>query len=198
MSNWLTNIELIGDLVKMVPLEFRHKSDLMSAAADGELWNLWYTSVPSQDTVDDYLNGAIDENLKGRSHAFAVIDRKSNKIVGSTRYCNAINNNRIEIGYTWYAKSAQRTGINTECKLLLLTHAFEKMNCIAVEFRTNWHNHASRKAIARIGAKQDGVLRNHMIDADGVLRDTVVFSITRDEWEAVKKALIFKAHTSVK
>ena len=192
MSNWLKDIHLEGNLVKLIPLNKEHKDDLIIAAADGELWNLWYTSVPSKETVDNYINYALAENQAGRAHAFVVIDKSNNKIIGSTRYCNAINQNRVEIGYTWYAKSTQRTGINTECKHLLLSHAFEKMNCIAVEFRTNWHNHPSRNAIARLGAKQDGVLRNHTIDDDGSYRDTVVFSITKEEWPTVKKSLSFK------
>lgn len=192
MNNWLKNIILEGNLVRLIPLTKSHKDDLVQVASDGELWNLWYTSVPSEKTIDAYIEFALSENQKGRAHAFVVIDKKTNKTIGSTRYCNAINNNRVEIGYTWYAKSTQRTGINTECKYLLLKHAFEQLNCIAVEFRTNWHNHPSRNAIARLGAKQDGVLRNHLIDADGIYRDTVVFSITNQEWLTVKKLLTHK------
>ncbi len=192
MNNWLKDIQLEGNLVKLIPLTKEHKLDLINAATDGKLWNLWYTSVPSEQTIDSYINFALTENQAGRAHAFVVIDKSSNKIIGSTRYCNAINLNRVEIGYTWYAQSIQKTGINTECKHLLLSHAFEKLNCIAVEFRTNWHNHPSRNAIARLGAKQDGVLRNHTIDEDGCYRDTVVFSITKDEWPTVKKSLSFK------
>jgi RimJ/RimL family protein N-acetyltransferase len=123
---------------------------------------------------------------------FAVRDNATGDIVGSTRYFNVdAANRRLEIGHTWYAKRAQRTAINTECKLLLLTHAFEKLKCIAVEFRTHWFNHASREAIARLGAKQDGVLRNHQILPDGSYRDTVVFSIIESEWPAVKRQLTF-------
>jgi RimJ/RimL family protein N-acetyltransferase len=192
MNNWLNDIQLEGALVKLAPLNSQHKEELLKAASDGELWNLWYTFIPSAQTIDDYIEFALTEKQAGRSHAFVVIDKTSNKIIGSTRYCNAINENRVEIGYTWYAKSTQRTGINTECKYLLLSHAFEQLNCIAVEFRTNWHNHPSRNAIARLGAKQDGVLRNHTLDADGVYRDTVVYSITNQEWPSVKKSLAFK------
>ena len=192
MNNWLQNITLDGQLVQLVPMSPQHRNDLIQAASDGELWNLWYTGVPSAKTVDAYIENAITENKKQTAHAFVVIDKTSNTIIGSTRYCNAINQNRVEIGYTWYAKSKQRSGINTECKYLLLSHAFEKMNCIAVEFRTNWHNHPSRNAIARLGAKQDGVLRNHLIDSDGTYRDTVVFSITKEEWPTVRKSLAFK------
>jgi RimJ/RimL family protein N-acetyltransferase len=192
MSNWLNNIQLEGGLVKLIPLTSDHRTELLQAAADGELWNLWYTSVPSKNTINDYIDHALAENQAGRAHAFVIINKSTNKIIGSTRYCNAINNNRVEIGYTWYAKSTQRTGINTECKLLLLQHAFEVLNCIAVEFRTNWHNIPSRNAITRLGAKQDGVLRNHLLDTDGAYRDTVVFSITKEEWPTVKKSLAFK------
>jgi RimJ/RimL family protein N-acetyltransferase len=124
---------------------------------------------------------------------FIVRDKESNKIVGCTRYFNVDEvNHRLEIGYTWYAESVQRTSVNTECKYLLLSHAFEKLDAIAVEFRTHWHNHKSRAAIARLGAKQDGVLRNHQRSADGIYRDTVVFSIINLEWPAVKKSLEFK------
>ena len=122
-----------------------------------------------------------------------VIDNATQKIIGSTRYCNAdMLNKRVEIGYTWYAKSFQRTGINTECKYLLLRHAFEALESIAVEFRTHWHNQASRAAIARLGAKQDGILRNHQKNTQGGYRDTVVFSIIDQEWPGVKKGLEYK------
>ena len=192
MSNWLNNITLEGELVKLIPLAKEHKNDLLEAAADGELWNLWYTSVPSKDSIDDDIDFALSENQQGRAHAFVVVDKKTNRIIGSSRYCNAINQNRLEIGYTWYARSFQRTGINTECKYLLLSYAFEQLNCIAVEFRTHWHNFASRRAIARLGAKQDGVLRNHLQQPDGSYRDTVVFSITREEWPTVRQSLAYK------
>jgi len=194
MSKWLKDIYLEGKLVKLIPLSKQHRSELVDAASDGELWNLWYTSIPNNKSVDDYINFALTENVADRAHAFAIINKSTNKIIGSTRFCNAINNNRLEIGYTWYAKSTQRTGINTECKFILLQHAFESLNCIAVEFRTNWHNIGSRAAIARLGAKQDGILRNHLLDDDGTYRDTVVFSITKEEWPTVKKSLIFKIH----
>lgn len=194
MNNWLQNIILEGELVKLIPLTQDHKTELLQAAADGELWNLWFTSVPCEKTINNYINFALAENQAGRAHAFVIVNKSTNKIIGSSRYCNAINNNRVEIGYTWYAKSTQRTGINTECKYLLLLQAFEELNCIAVEFRTNWHNHDSRAAITRLGAKQDGILRNHLMDTDGTYRDTVIFSITKEEWPTVKKSLIFKMH----
>ncbi len=192
MSNWLKHIKLEGELVKLIPLAKAHKNDLLEAAADGELWDLWYTSVPSAETIEAYIDFALSENEQQRAHAFVVVDKTGNRIIGSTRYCNAINQNRLEIGYTWYAQSFQRTAVNTECKYLLLCHAFEQLHCIAVEFRTHWHNFVSRKAIARLGAKQDGVLRNHLQQADGSYRDTVVFSITGEEWPTVKKSLAYR------
>jgi len=190
MSKWLNNIELVGEKVKLIPLNTSHTNDLVNAASDGELWNLKTTTVPSEDNVDDYINFALSEQKANRALPFAVIDQKTNIIIGSTRYCNATpKHKRLEIGYTWYSKSYQRTGVNTECKYLLLNHAFESLNAIAVEFRTNLYNLPSRTAIERIGAKQDGILRNHLINPDGSLRDSVVFSITNQEWRNVKQSL---------
>jgi RimJ/RimL family protein N-acetyltransferase len=172
------------------PMERRHEPELLEAAKDGELWKLWYTAIASPDAVMGY----IDDALKMRDELGAVpfiVRRKSDgKVVGSTRYFNVdAKNRRLEIGHTWYSKSAQRTGLNTEAKLLLLKHAFEKLHCIAVEFRTHWFNFESRAAIARIGARQDGVLRNHQLSPNGTLRDTVVFSIIASEWPTVKAHL---------
>lgn len=193
MDKWLDEIELVGDLVKLVPLRKEHRADLLLAASDGELWKLWYTAVPSEKTIDNYIDNVLGELSKDKALPFVVIDKKSNKIIGSTRFCNVTpEHRRLEIGYTWYAKTYQKTGVNTECKYLLLRHAFDTLDCIAVEFRTHWYNLPSRNAITRLGAKQDGVLRNHQIGADGELRDTVVFSILRDEWAVVKKSLVFK------
>ena len=190
---WLNETELEGRLVKMVPLNKSYKDTIIEAASDGKLWNLWFTGVPSASTVSEYINFALKEHNQDRALPFVIIDKKTNKTIGTTRYCNATpNHRRLEIGYTWYAKSYQRTGVNTECKYLLLSHAFENLECIAVEFRTHFHNHSSRNAISRIGAKQDGILRNHWIDSDGGLRDTVVFSILQDEWKTVKKLLEYK------
>ena len=193
MNKWLHNIEFIGNTIKLVPLNESHKEGLLKAASDGELWKIWYTSVPSKDTISKYIEFALNEQNAHRALPFVVIEKVSNKIIGSTRFCNANSEHkRLEIGYTWYAKSYQRTIVNTECKYLLLNYAFEKLNCIAVVFRTNWYNHASRNAISRLGAKQDGVLRNHRIDKEGRLRDTVVFSILNSEWKSVKKSLEFR------
>lgn len=194
MSNsWLYPTTLSGKIVTLIPLAREHSDALLNAASDGELWNLWYTSVPNNTSVDAYLNQAFKDQEAERALLFAVVDNNTQKIIGTTRYCNVDNlNQRLEIGYTWYAKSFQRTGVNTECKFLLLSHAFETLNTIAVEFRTHWHNQASRTAIARLGAKQDGVLRNHQKSADGGYRDTVVFSIINQEWPSVKKNLVYK------
>jgi RimJ/RimL family protein N-acetyltransferase len=192
MKNWLHDIVLEGELIKLIPMTTQHKSALVQAASDGELWKLWYTGIPSENTIDEYMDSAMREKAQHKSLPFVVIHKKSNNVIGTTRFCHASNNNRLEIGYTWYAQSLQRTGVNTECKLLLLRYCFEELACIAVEFRTHWHNHPSRAAIARLGAKQDGVLRNDSIDSTGELRDTVVFSIIRDEWLTVKRSLLYK------
>ncbi|MBL4872508.1 MAG: GNAT family N-acetyltransferase [Gammaproteobacteria bacterium] len=193
MNKWLEETTLEGSKVKLVPLTASYRNELVKASNDGELWKLWFTSVPSEKNIDNYIKQALKDMDNGLALVFVVIDKKNNKVVGSTRYCNAVpSHRRVEIGYTWYSKSAQRTSINTECKHLLLTYAFEKLNAIAVEFRTHWHNHASRNAIERLGAKQDGVLRNHWVDDSEMLRDTVVFSIIQSEWKAVKQSLSYK------
>ncbi len=188
---WLQLANLRGERVALEPLQAQHADALRAAAADGELWKLWYTSVPAPDAVDAYIATALAEREAGASLPFVVRDA-SGDIVGSTRYCHVdAAHRRVEIGYTWYAQRVQRTGLNTEAKLLLLRHAFETLDCIAVEFRTNWSNQRSRTAIARLGAKQDGVLRSHMLMPDGSLRDTVVFSIIAAEWPAVRRHLQF-------
>lgn len=193
MKNWLNPITLTGKQVELIPLQKEHRAALLEAASDGDLWNLWYTSVPSEEKVDQYLAVALEAQAAGSALPFVVIHRSTNKIIGTTRYCNVdATNRRLEIGYTWYAQSFHRTAVNTECKYLLLQYAFEQLNCIAVVFRTNWHNHRSRKAILRLGAKQDGVLRSHRIDTEGCIRDTVVFSILAHEWPIVKKSLTFE------
>ncbi|MBT3134867.1 GNAT family N-acetyltransferase [Alteromonas sp. ALT199] len=190
---WFKDIELESENIKLTPLTMEHADALVNAATDGELWKLWFTSVPSAEIIDDYITSALEQKAKGLSLPFVVIDKASGEVIGSTRFCNAdLLNQRVEIGYTWYSKSYQKTSCNTECKLLLLTHAFESLEAIAVEFRTNWHNQASRSAITRLGAKQDGVLRHHQRMPNGGYRDTVVFSIINTEWLAVKENLTFK------
>jgi RimJ/RimL family protein N-acetyltransferase len=183
---------LKGDHATLEPLDAGHAAGLRAAAADGELWRLWYTSVAPPDQIGDYIARALDMRERLGAMPFAVRQNATGEIVGCTRYFNVdAANRRLEIGHTWYSKRAQRTAINTECKLLLLTHAFEVLRCIAVEFRTHWFNHASRVAIERLGAKQDGVLRNHQLLPDGSKRDTVVFSIIDGEWPAVRRHLKF-------
>ncbi len=192
-QNWLSEITLEGEVVSLQPLRESHADAMVNAAADGKLWELWFTSVPNADTVASYISFALSEKAAGRAMPFVVVLKETGQIIGSTRYCNAEPaSKRVEIGYTWYARSYQKSAVNTECKRLLLTHAFEELDAMAVEFRTHWHNHPSRAAIARLGAKQDGVLRNHRRDADGCYRDTVVFSIINQEWPTVKKGLQFK------
>lgn len=189
MSSWLQPVTLKAQHVTLEPLSMTHAPALAQAAADGELHRLWYTSVPGPRDVDAYVEKALAQQAAGLALPFAVRDAQGD-IVGSTRYCNVdAANRRVEIGYTWYARRVQRTALNTEAKRLLLAHAFETLGCIAVEFRTHWHNRQSREAIARLGAKQDGVLRNHMIMPDGTYRDTVVFSIIASEWPTVRRGL---------
>lgn len=193
MSRWIAPVMLRGNHAVLEPLASEHEADLQHAAADGELWRLWYTSVPEPDKVRAYIETALDQRDRLGWMPFVVRDAASGKIAGSTRYMNVDEtHHRLEIGTTFYGKSVQRTGINTECKLLLLSHAFESLGAIAVEFRTHWMNHQSRAAIARLGAKQDGVLRNHQRMPDGSFRDTVVFSIIESEWLTVKRHLQFK------
>lgn len=178
------------------PLSLDHLAGMIEAVKDEELWNLWFTSIPSPETAEAYIKTALDMRENAGAMPFIVREKGTGKIIGCTRYFNVDESNqRLEIGYTWYSESYQRTGLNTECKYLLLTHAFEKLDAIAVEFRTHWHNLKSRTAIARLGAKQDGVLRNHQRSADGVYRDTVVFSIINLEWPVVKKSMEFKLNT---
>lgn len=189
-ERWVDAVALVGRTVELRPLEAADAPALAEAAADGELWTLWYTDVPDRTNVRAYVDRALGRREEAGELPFAVVNRADGRIVGTTRYCNVdAVNRRLEIGYTWYAQSVQRTAVNTECKYLLLAHAFEVLQAIAVEFRTHWHNHRSRRAIERLGAKQDGVLRNHRIMPDGSFRDTVVYSIIQSEWPAVSRGL---------
>ncbi len=195
-KRWIEPATLTGEYVILEPLALEHLDGIIEAVKDGELWKLWFTSVPSPETAEATIKSALDLRENAGWMPFVVREKSTGKIIGSTRYCNVDEaNQRLEIGYTWYSASYQRTIVNTECKYLLLSHAFEKLDAIAVEFRTHWHNHKSRAAIARLGAKQDGVLRNHSKTADGVYRDTVVFSIINLEWPAVKQSLQFKLNS---
>ena len=186
-------VTLKGGIATLEPLAIDHETMLAKAAADGQLWRLWYTSIAPPDRMHEYVATALDMRERLGAMPFVVRENATGDIVGCTRYFNVdATNRRLEIGHTWYAKRVQRTGLNTECKLMLLGHAFEALKCVAVEFRTHWFNQASRMAIARLGAKQDGVLRNHQLMPDGARRDTVVFSIIDGEWPAVKQHLKFQ------
>jgi N-acetyltransferase len=192
-GSFIEPVTLRGAHATLEPLTRGHDAAIKAAAADGELWKLWYTSVPTPDKTAEWMDIALDMRERLGAMPFAVRSNASGDVVGSTRYFNVdAPNRRLEIGHTWYAQRAQRTAINTECKLLLLTYAFEVLRCIAVEFRTHWFNHRSREAILRLGAKQDGVLRNHQLMPDGAKRDTVVYSIIDVEWPAVKRHLSHK------
>ncbi|HEX2075476.1 MAG TPA: GNAT family protein [Geodermatophilus sp.] len=181
---------LTGDLVTLEPLHPDHHDELVAAASDGRLWELWYTSVPTPEGMRTAIEERLAASAAGTLLPFTVRRADTGLAVGMTTYLNVDPETpRLEIGSTWTARSAQRTGVNTESKLLLLTHAFETLGCVAVEFRTHWHNLQSRAAIAGLGAKQDGVLRNHRRLPDGSLRDTVVFSILDTEWPAVRTGL---------
>jgi RimJ/RimL family protein N-acetyltransferase len=187
---WLLPVTLASEHATLVPLDAPHASDLQEAVRDGELWKLWYTFVPSPDTMADAIATRLGHQRNGTWLPFAVLDPASGRAVGMTNYMHVEpSQRRVEIGGTWYRQSVQRTPLNTACKLLLLEHAFERLDCIAVEFRTHFFNHASRRAIERLGAKLDGVLRNHQRMPDGTLRDTCVYSILQGEWPTVKAHL---------
>ena len=187
--NWLSPIRLRGAHCALEPLAPEHHDALIAAASDGELWRLWYTSVPAPDAMGADIQRRLGLQAKGSMLPFAVLDA-SGAVVGETTYMNIdTTHKRVEIGSTWYAKHVQRGPLNTECKLMLLTHAFEALDCIAVEFRTHRLNTQSRRAIERLGAQLDGILRNHSRGPDGNLRDTAVYSITAAEWPTIKTHL---------
>ena len=197
MNTWITPTHLTGQHVALVPLSADHEGDLVEAVRDGELWQLWYTAIPTPEGMAAEIQRRLDLQIKGSMLPFAVIDTASGKAAGMTTYMNIdATNRRLEIGSTWYRISAQRSPLNTEAKRLLLTHAFEQLNCIAVELRTHYFNQQSRRAIERLGAKLDGVLRSHQINphplAAGSLRDTCVYSIVAGEWPSVRAHLDFQ------
>ena len=186
---WPPAVELAGAHVRLVPLAREHANGLAEAVRDGELWTLWYTSVPPPERMAGEIERRLGLRERGSMLPFTVLDA-AGRIVGMTTYMNIdAQHRRVEIGSTWTAASAQRTGLNTECKLLLLRHAFEALDCIAVEFRTHRLNTRSRRAIERLGAQLDGILRAHQRTADGSLRDTAVYSIVAAEWPAVRAHL---------
>ena len=191
---WPEPVTLSGPYARLEPLSQKHHDGLVNAIKDGELWKLWYTSVPRPEDMTGEIDRRLGLQASGSMLPFTVFDADG-VVSGMTTYMNIDGRNRrVEIGSTWYARRVQRTAVNTQCKLLLLTHAFEALNCIAVEFRTHFFNHQSRRGIERLGAKQDGILRSHQIVPNGTLRDTVVYSIIAAEWPTVKAHLAFQLH----
>ena len=189
---WPEPIELRGTHATLKPLAAEHLDGLIDAVRDGELWQLWYTSIPAPERMGAEIERRLGLQARGSMLPFTVFDA-AGRIVGMTTYMNidAVHK-RVEIGSTWTAQGAQRTPLNTECKAMLLVHAFEQLDCIAVEFRTHRLNAQSRRAIERLGAQLDGILRSHVRSPDGTLRDTAVYSITAPEWPAVKSHLAWQ------
>jgi RimJ/RimL family protein N-acetyltransferase len=182
---------LEGHNVRLEPLAPAHESHLRAAVADGRLWELWYTTVPEPERVGEYIATALAGQQAGHMLPWAVRELSGGAIIGSTRYHDIIPAvDRVEIGYTWYAKSWQRTHVNTACKLLLFTHAFESVGCKVVGLRTDNFNFASQRAIEALGAKKDGVIRHHWARRDGSVRDTVIYSVLAHEWPDVKRHLL--------
>ena len=191
--SWPPLVTLTGAHAVLEPLSQARCADLIEGVKDGELWRLWYTSIPAPEGVAAEIDRRLGLRETGSMLPFAVIAPETGRAVGMTTYMNidAVNR-RVEIGSTWYRRAVQRSPINTECKLMLLGHAFEALDCIAVEFRTHFFNQASRRAIERLGGKLDGILRNHVRSSDGNLRDTCVYSILASEWPTVKAHLSFQ------
>jgi len=186
-------VTLVGQYVRLEPLSIAHSRTLVAAAADGELWNSTVTLIPSHANVDEYIDAALNGQASGRELPFVIINQSTGMVVGTTRFYDIEpNDRRVAIGYTWLSRSAQRTAVNTEAKLLLLGHAFERWHCIRVELITDFLNEQSRTAILRLGAKEEGVLRSHMIMPGGRVRDSVCFSIIDKEWPEVKDRLLHK------
>lgn len=190
---WIEPVTLLGQHVILKPLEESHHLELSEAVQDGELWKLWYTSIPKPENMLVEIHRRLALQQQGQMLPFTVFERHSGKVLGMTSFMNIdAAHHRLEIGSTWYRQSAQRSAVNTEAKQLLLSHAFDILNCIAVEFRTSSFNFKSRAAIERLGAKLDGILRSHQIVKDDILRDTYVYSILQSEWSAVRQNLVFK------
>jgi len=185
-------ITLTARGITLLPLALEHEDGLRAAAADGELWNIRVTSVPEPEKTRSYIEDALAMREAGNRFAFAVTDAESGKVLGSTSYHDILPAvKRVEIGWTWYAKSVQRSHVNTTCKLLLMTHAFETLGCHVVGWRTDNFNFASQNAIERLGAKKDGVIRDHALRRDGTIRDTVMYSLRTGEWPEVKAHLLY-------
>ena len=189
MAAWLSPVRLVGAHCSLEPLAPEQHDELVAATRDGELWKLWYTAIPSPEGMSAEIARRLELQAKGSMLAFTTRDADG-RVAGMTTYMNVdATHKRVEIGSTWTAARLQRSPFNTECKLLLLGHAFETLGCIAVEFRTHCFNQQSRRAIERLGAKLDGILRNHQRASNGTLRDTAVYSITEAEWPTVKAHL---------
>ena len=183
-------VTLEGQHTRLEPLSLAHQEALIAAAGDGELWNSIVTIVPTRDTMTEYIEAALTGQVKGSELPFVIVQKATNRIVGTTRFYYIQPHQRnASIGYTWVAASAQRTAVNTEAKLLLLTHAFEHWDCVRVEFITDVLNQQSRAAILRLGARQEGILINHLILPNGPLRESVCFRISAEEWPEVKAGL---------
>ena len=193
MPRWIEPITLQGRHVTLEPMSQEQRDEIQAAIEDGELWKLWYTSVPDARALDGWLATALRQRDEAGAMPFVIRHRPDSRLVGATRLFNvAAEHRRLEIGHTFYSQSVQRTAVNTEAKLLLLRHAFESLGCAGVELRTHFMNQASRRAIERLGAKLDGVLRSHQVMPDGSLRDTCVYSIVSHEWPAVRNNLQFR------
>jgi N-acetyltransferase len=193
MSSFVTPVTLSLRGLRLEPLALSHEAGLRLAAADGELWRIRITSVPEPENTRKYIEDALTMYQEGNRVAFAVIDQASGKVLGSTSYHDILPAvKRVEIGYTWYAKSVQRSHVNSTCKLMLMTHAFETLNCNVVGWRTDNFNYASQKAIERLGAQKDGILRGHALRRDGTIRDTVMYSMRSGEWAEAKAQLVYQ------
>ena len=190
---WLQPVTLRTARGTLAPLHASHHDALVEAVQDGELWKLWYTRIPAPGQMSAEIDRRLALQVKGSMLPFTIFDNETGRPAGMTTYMNVdAENRRVEIGSTWYRKGVQRTSLNTHCKLALLGHAFDTLGCIAVEFRTHFFNYASRRAIERLGAKLDGILRSHQRLADGSLRDTCVYSVIAAEWPSVRNHLTWQ------
>lgn len=193
MTSFVTPITLLLRGVRLEPLALDHEEGLRQAALDGELWKLRITSVPEPEQTKKYIEDALKMRADGNRFAFAVVDEATGKVLGSSSYHDIVPSvKRVEIGYTWYAKSVQRSHVNSTCKLMLMAHAFETLQCAVVGWRTDNFNFASQKAIERLGAQKDGTIRGHALRRDGTIRDTVMYSMRAGEWPEAKAQLIYQ------
>jgi N-acetyltransferase len=190
---FLEPISLSLNGVRLEPLTLEHEAGLRAAAADGELWKIRITSVPEPENTRTYIEQALEMRAAGNRFAWAVVDENSGKVLGSSSYHDIVPSvKRVEIGYTWYAKSAQRSHVNSTCKLLLMTHAFDTLGCLTVGWRTDNFNFASQAAIERLGAHKDGTIRGHALRRDGTIRDTVIYSMRAGEWPEARAQLLYR------